>query len=69
MIKIWDEHLLDEMNITLAFRYLWRGGNITVRVAALTAFRVFSDGKLIGYGPRPAGPSENTKKKRAPAET
>lgn len=54
MIKIWDEHLLDEMNITLAFRYLWRGGNITVRVAALTAFRVFSDGKLIGYGPRRA---------------
>lgn len=54
MIKIWAKDLADEMNVSVAFRYRWRGGPISLRVAAATAFRLFSDGELIGYGPRRA---------------
>lgn len=52
MKGIWGKNLSEEMNLTLAFVLdLGEQKKGRMNVAGASCFRVYADGKLIGFGP------------------
>ena len=55
MKGIWGKNLSEEMNLTLAFVLdLGEQKKGRMNVAGASCFRVYADGKLIGFGPQRA---------------
>jgi alpha-L-rhamnosidase len=57
-IPVWVHGREKEMNLTLGFRGVFqveKNQKITLRITASTLYRVFLNGKFLGYGPARAG--------------
>ena len=55
MQAVWAKNLLNEKNITITFQYsLIPDSNTTLYLAASNLYRLFVNGRMIGYGPAAA---------------
>lgn len=55
MIAVWNEPLLNEKNITLAFRLILKEKlDFTIKLAAASCYKLYVDGKFVSFGPHRA---------------